>query len=109
MHVTCSAHIPVQVTPDQAVQYEALLAGTGLRSVWGVAADSVQQAVDALGAPPHATLSLVLDMLLPDEAGRQAAAAVEQCVLVSWLACGLVMAVARNAPTAVVFAMELVF
>jgi hypothetical protein len=74
----------VQVSPDQAVQYEALLAGLGMRTVLGVGqqVDNVRLALEATGAPQQATLRLVLDMLLPDEAGKQAAAAVEECVLV---------------------------
>jgi hypothetical protein len=76
----------MQVTPDQAVQYEALLAGIGMRDVLGVQpADNVRAALDAVGGPQQATLRLVLDMLLPDEAGKQAAAAIEECVLVSWV------------------------
>lgn len=75
----------MQVTPDHAVQYEALLAGLGQRNSWGIeaAADQIARLLEATGGPPAATLRLVLDMLLPNEAGRQAAAAIEQCVLVS--------------------------
>eukprot|EP00775_Hariotina_reticulata_P011322 gene11322-11472_t len=70
-----------KVTPDNAVQYEALIAGIGQRQVWGVAADEVSRALELVGGPPAVVLRLVLDMLLPDEAGRQAAAAIEQCVI----------------------------
>jgi hypothetical protein len=33
----------------------------------------------------------VLDMLVPNEAGKQAAAAIEECVLVSGVVCGLLL------------------
>lgn len=74
-----------QVTPDQAVQFEALLAGLGQRDTWhiGPYADTIVKQLSELPAGPATTLRLVLDMLLPDTAGRQAAAAIEQCVLVS--------------------------
>lgn len=71
------------------MQYEALLAGLGQRNYMGidVAADQIARQLEATGAPPAATLRLVLDMLFPDEAGRQAAMAIEQCVLVSLRRC----------------------
>jgi hypothetical protein len=85
----CSPPSPSpQVTPDNAVQYEALIAGIGQRQVWGVAADEVSRALELVGGPPAAVLGLVLDMLLPDEAGRQAAAAMEQCIIVRLAAAG---------------------
>jgi hypothetical protein len=77
--------VHTQVSPDQAVQYEALVAGLGTRQVLNVNADGVRLALDATNGAPQATLRLVLDMLLPNEAGKQAAAAIEECVLVSWL------------------------
>ena len=81
-----SSHSPLalQVTPDQAVQFEALLAGLGQRDCWNIggAADLIMKQLSELPAGPATTLRLVLDMLLPDTAGKQAAAAIEQCVLV---------------------------
>jgi hypothetical protein len=80
------------VSPDNAVQYEALLAGLGMRGQWGAdmaRVDAALAALHAAGAPAAATLRLALDMLLPDETGRQASAAIEQCVLVrAHTACG---------------------
>lgn len=72
-----------------AVQYEALVAGLGQREQYNIGsyADQIYRQLSELGAGPVTTLRLVLDMLFPDAAGRQAAAAIEQCVLVS-SACG---------------------
>lgn len=66
------------------MQYEALLAGIGQRIVYNLneSSDVIARALDATGCPPMSTLRLVLDMLLPDEAGKQAASAIEQCVMV---------------------------
>lgn len=74
----------LQVTPDQAVQYEALLAGIGQRIVYNLneVSDVIARSLETTGCPALPTLRLVLDMLLPDEAGKQAAAAIEQCVMV---------------------------
>lgn len=67
-----------------AVQYEALVAGLGQRDQWhiGQFADQIHRQLADIGAGPVTTLRLVLDMLFPDTAGRQAATAIEQCVLV---------------------------
>jgi hypothetical protein len=54
-----------------------------MRQELNVNADGVRLALDATNGAPQATLRLVLDMLLPNEAGKQAAAAIEECVLVS--------------------------
>jgi hypothetical protein len=74
----------LQVTPDMAVQYEALVAGLGQRDQWhiGQSADQIHRQLADIGAGPVTTLRLVLDMLFPDTAGKQAATAIEQCVLV---------------------------
>lgn len=83
----------LQVTPDQAVQYEALLAGLGQRDNYCIfeGASLIWTALEAINAPPATTLRLVLDMLFPDKAGRQAAAAIEECVLVrqGWVVLGV--------------------
>jgi hypothetical protein len=50
--------------------------------VLNVNAEGVCLALDATNGAQQATLRLVLDMLLPNEAGKQAAAAIEECVLV---------------------------
>lgn len=77
----------LQVTPDIAVQYEALIAGIGQRQLYSLAEIglAIQRQLADIGAGPVTTLRLVLDMLFPDAAGRQAAAAIEQCVLVSYM------------------------
>jgi hypothetical protein len=75
-----------QVHPDQAVLYEALLAGLGQQKQYYLdegRADQIYAKLNEIAAGPATTLRLVLDMLFPDQLGKQAASAIEQCVLVS--------------------------
>jgi hypothetical protein len=88
------------------VQYEALLAGIGQRDYLGVPAAmiiEIHRLLEATGAPAVA-LRLVLDMLFPDTAGKQAATAIEQCVLVSGWIMPLVGSVSTSTAGAQVFA-----
>lgn len=75
-----------QVHPDQAVLYEALLAGLGQQRQYHLdegRADQIYAKLNEIAAGPATTLRLVLDMMFPDQLGKQAASAIEQCVLVS--------------------------